>query len=383
LSAEDALSSLRPARASVDLDRLAANFATVAAYARVPLMPVIKADAYGHGAAVVGRYLETLGAPMLAVAYVEEGVALRTAGVTIPVLVLAGFTSSQVPICRSHELTPVISTRAQIECFLAPGSEHRTAVHVKVDTGMSRLGFAPAEIEAAVGRLLDSGQVEVDGLMTQLASADEDEAVTARQLDLFDDVTQRLATRGVRPRWIHAANSAGLARLRPTHTLGRPGLLLYGLKPRPLSPPVDVRPIMTVEAAISLVKEVPAGTAVSYGGRFVARRPSRIATIPLGYADGVPRTAAMATAGRFSVNGARAPVTGTVCMDLTMIDVTDQPDVQEGDQAVLFGDEPTAWDVAEWAGTNAWDVLTRVGSRVPRVYVSGGGVVAVESYLSR
>jgi alanine racemase len=219
--------------------------------------------------------------------------------------------------------------------------------------------------------------------MTQLACADEDESATTRQLDLFDQVAGRLARRGVRPRWIHAANSAGLAFLRPSHTLARPGLLLYGLRPRPLAPAVDVRPVMTLRAALSFIKEVPTGTAVSYGGRWVAQRPSRIATVPLGYADGVPRTAAMARSGRLSVNGVRAPVAGTVCMDLTMIDVTDDAEIREGDEAVLFGDDPTAWDVAEWAGTNAWDVLTRVGSRVPRVYTAGGRFVAVESHFSR
>jgi len=375
------LESLRAARARVDLDRLSANYAALTDYAPVPLMPVIKADAYGHGSAAIGRHLEALGAPMLAVAYVEEGVALRGAGVTIPIVILAGFTAAQVSICLDHELTPVVSTRAQVEWLLARTPGRRTPVHVKADTGMSRLGFASAEIVDVVGRLLDSGQVELDGLMTQLSSADEDDVATGRQLDLFDEVTDRLARRGVRPRWVHAANSAGLAHVRSSHTLARPGLLLYGLRPRPLSPPVEVRPIMTVEAVIALVKEVAVGTAVSYGGRFVARRPSRIATVPLGYADGVPRTTAMATAGRFSVKGAGAPVSGTVCMDLTMIDVTDQPDVQEGDQAVLFGDEPTAWDVAEWAGTNAWDILTRVGSRVPRVYVAGGQIVAVASHF--
>ena len=377
------LERLRPVRAVVDLNRLAGNYQALAAFAAVPLMPVIKADAYGHGAAVVGRQLEALGVPMLAVAYVEEAVALREAGVAIPVVVLAGFTASQVALCRRHRLLPVVSTPGQAAGLLAQLSEasETLPVHVKVDTGMSRLGFPPAAIEDLVGRLVDSGHVGVDGVMTQLSSADEDAAVTARQLDLFDQVVDRLARRGIRPRWIHAANSAGLAQLRSSHTLARPGLLLYGLKPRPLAPAVEVRPVMALDAAISLVKDVAAGTAVSYGGRFVAQRASRIATIPLGYADGVPRTMAMAMSGQLAVNGSRAPVTGTVCMDLTMIDVTDEPEVREGDRAVLFGDDPTAWDVAGWAGTNAWDVLTRVGSRVPRVYMKDDRIAAVESHL--
>jgi alanine racemase len=319
------------------------------------------------------------------VAYGEEAGALRGAGVRVPIVVLAGFGRGQARLLREHALVPVVSTRRMLEWILeaARGARPPLAVHVKADTGMTRLGFAPAAFDEAAARLADSGDVVVEGVMTHLAAADEDEAVTARQLDLFDACVERLAKRGLRPPLVHAANSAGLAFLRPTHTLARPGLLLYGVRPRPLCPPVSVRPVMTVTADIARVQEVPAGTAVSYGGRWVAPRASRIATVPLGYADGVPRTDRMREEGRMLVRGWRAPVVGTVCMDLTMLDVTDRPEVAEGDEAVLFGDDPTAWDVADRAGTNAWETLTSVGSRVPRVYVQGGRVVSVESRYVR
>jgi len=375
------LDGLRPARATVDLDRLAGNYRALQSLAPVPLMPVVKADAYGHGAGRVGRHLQGLGAERLAVAYVEEAVALRAAGVTVPIVVLAGFAQGQGKLLREHRLVPVVSTPRTLQWTLdaALGSRTPLPVHVKVDTGMTRLGFAPQRFDQAVSRLAESGHVEVEGVMTHLASADEDEPVTRRQLDLFDECVTRLAKRGLRPRLVHAANSAGLAFLRATHTLARPGLLLYGVRPRPLCPAVSVRPVMTVSADIALIKDVAEGTPVSYGGRWVAPRPSRIATVPIGYADGVPRTDAMRDNGRMVVRGGRAPVVGTVCMDLTMLDVTARPEVAEGDEAVLFGDDPTAWDVAERAGTNAWDTLTSVGSRVPRVYVEGGRVVGVES----
>jgi alanine racemase len=238
-------------------------------------------------------------------------------------------------------------------------------VHLKVDTGMTRLGLTPDQLEEAAQVLSDSGLVDVEGLMTHLASADESAEFTARQLDLFDDALARLQRRGVHPQWVHAANSAGLAFLRPTHTLARPGLLLYGLRPRPLSPPVAVKPVMRVSAEIALVKDVPEGTPVSYGGIWVAPRPSRVGTIPLGYA----------------VRGKPAPVIGRVCMDLTMVDLTDLPAAGEGTEAVLFGDEPDAWDVAERAGTNAWQALTAVGPRLPRLYVRHGRTVAVDAPL--
>ena len=375
------LDGLRPARATVDLDRLAANYRAVRAAAHIPIMPVVKADAYGHGAARVGRHLEGLGAERLAVAYLEEAVALRAAGVRVAIVVLAGFGQGQAKLLREHALTPVVSTPRMLEWILeaARGSRPPLPVHLKVDTGMTRLGFTSAQFEEAAARLAESRDVEVEGVMTHLASADEEESVTARQLDLFDECVARLAKRGIRPPLVHAANSAGLAFVRPTHTLARPGLLLYGVRPRPLGPEISVRPVMTVSADIALLKDVPAGTAVSYGGRWVAPRPSRIATVPLGYADGVPRTDRMREDGRMLVRGRRTPVVGTVCMDLTMLDVTDRPEVAEGEEAVLFGDDPTAWDVADRAGTNGWEVLTSVGSRVPRVYVEGGRVVGVES----
>jgi alanine racemase len=373
------LLSLRPARARVDLDRLAANYDAVAAYARVPLLPVVKADAYGHGAVAVARRLARAGATRFAVAYPEEGAALREAGIAGDIVVLAGFSAAHVAFLARHRLTPVASTPAQLEALVAAAPDARPAVvHVKVDTGMSRLGFADGAFADAAVRLSDAG-FEVGGAMTHLACADESAEATERQLDRFDAAVEALAARGVRPTLVHAANSAGLRFLRPTHTLARPGLLLYGLPTRPLGPDVAVRPVMTVSADVALVKDVPAGTAVSYGGRWTAARPSRIATVPIGYADGVPRTDAMRTTGRFALPSGLAAVAGTVCMDLTMLDVTDLANVREGDEAVLFGDAPTAWDVAERAGTNAWQVLTAIGRRVPRVYVEGGRVVAVAS----
>jgi alanine racemase len=383
----DSLAHLRPARARIDLGRLAANYDTLRTFAPVPVMPVVKADAYGHGAVAVARRLVARGAPRLAVAYPEEGVELRRAGIAVPIVVLAGFAGEQADALIAHSLTPVVSTPRTLDAILGaarrPAAGRRFPVHVKIDTGMARLGLGPDEFVDAVTRLADSGWIEVEGLMTHLARADEDADATNRQLDRFDAAVARVQARGVRPAWIHAANSAGLAFPRPTHTLVRPGLLVYGVRPRPLSPDVQVRPVMTVSADIALVKDVPSGTAVSYGGRWVARRPSRIATIPLGYADGVPRTDAMRDQGSFGVRGIRVPVAGTVCMDLTTADVTDGPEVREGDEAVLLGDAPDAWELALRAGTNAWDALTRIGARVPRVYVEDGRVVGVESRVPR
>jgi alanine racemase len=390
VSLEARLAALRPVRASIDLSQLVANYHAVAAFVPRLVMPVVKADAYGHGAVWVARALEAAGAPLLAVAYAEEGLALRRAGVMVPIVVLAGFSRPQVAPLLEAGLVPVVSSRAMLDALIGV-AEHRRlearlnlwppfepVVHVKIDTGMTRLGFAPAEIEDVLVELLGAG-CHVDGVMTHLACADEDRAFTERQLDAFDAAVDGLARHGVTPRHVHVANSAGLSFVRESHTLVRPGLLLYGVRPRPLAPQVRVRPVMSVTAPIARIREVPEGTAVSYGARFVARRPTRVATLPIGYADGVPRTDAMREGGSFVLRGRRVPIVGSVCMDLTMADVSDLPEAREGDEAVVMGDEPDAWEIAERAGTNAWQALTAIGARVPRAYYERGRLVGVES----
>jgi alanine racemase len=371
---------LRPEEARIDLTRLAANFREIEARTDRPLMPVVKADAYGHGAARVARLFESLGAPLLTVAFVEEGASLRRAGVRAPILVMAGVGPDEAPEAVEQGLTPVVASERTLAGALAAARlrSEPLRVHLEIDTGMSRLGFAPAAAIGVAGRVADAGLV-LDGLMTHLSSADESASVSDRQMDSFERVLGDLAGQGIHPRWVHVANSAGMLHARPSQTLVRPGLLLYGLAPRPLAPQVTVRPVMTLVGRVEVVHDLPKGTPVSYGGRWVAPRPSRVATVAVGYADGVPRSAAMTERGEMSLRGRRAPVRGTVCMDFTMVDVTDLGDVGEGDEAVVFGDDPTAWDVADWAGTNAWQVLTSVGLRVPRVYVEAGKVVAVES----
>lgn len=376
----DPLERLRPARALIDLDRLAANYAAVAAHAGRPVMPVVKADAYGHGAAVVARHLERLGAPMLAVAYAEEGAALRRSGVSVPILVMAGFGPAQAGLLVENGLVPVVSSpeTLAIVCGAAQRGARPLEVHLKVDTGMTRLGFDGSLAGEAAERLRDAG-LSVVGLMTQLAAADEDPEFSALQLDRLDGALALLERRGIRPAYVHAANSAGLQYLRPSHTLVRPGLILYGLKPRPLAPEIAVRPVMSVSARIGLVRDVAKGQGVSYGRRWIAQRPSRVAVIPIGYADGVPRTRAMSARGAWLIEGRRAPVAGTVCMDLSLADVTEIAAAAVGSEAVLFGDEPSAWDVAECAGSNAWHALTSIGARVPRIYLAGGRAVALEA----
>ncbi len=330
---------------------------------------MVKADAYGHGGVGVARVLEESGVAVLGVAYLEEALVLRRAGIGAPLLVFAGCLAGQERAFVEHGLTPVVSSAETLEVALAAARGERAPwrVHLEVDTGMTRLGVAPSEALAAVRRLSEAGLV-VEGVMTHLAAADQDAALTGLQLDRFDTLLADLAGQGCGPSLAHAANSSGLAFLRPSHTAVRPGLLLYGVRPRPLAPDIDVEPVMSVTARVLQVRPVSAGTGVSYGVRWRARRPSRLATVAFGYADGLPRTAAASERGFVVLRGARAPIVGAVCMDFTVVDVTEIPSVVEGDEAVVLGESPSAWELAEWAGTNPWQILAAIAPRVPRVY---------------
>lgn len=362
-----------PSRAIVDLGAIRDNYRAIANHAGArTVIPVLKANAYGHGAVAVAHALAPLRPAMFAVAYVAEAIELRQAGVDIPVLVLTGGTSEEFSDLVEHNLTPVISSKEHLVALQALDlrGARPFRIHVKVDTGMSRLGFSVAELERALHQIEEMESVEIEGLMTHLASADEDAQVTESQLDLFDEAIARAAAIGVRPRYIHAANSAGLAYLRDTHTAVRPGLALYGVPTRPLTPSLPLRPALELRARVAVVRKVSAGTAVSYGGRFVAPRDMAIAILTIGYADGIPRTDAMRTNGFVTFAGKRLPTTGTVCMDLTMVDATEVPALKAGDEVTIFGgDFPNAsspWTVAEWAGTNAWHTLAALGPRVAR-----------------
>jgi alanine racemase len=297
--------------------------------------------------------------------------------VRAPILVLAGCLPGQAEAFVEHALTPVIGGPETLEEALGASRRERGPwrVHIEVDTGMARLGFAPKDVVGVAQRLREAGLV-VEGVMTQLAAADQDATITGLHLDRFDTVLSDLARHGLGAPYAHAANSAGLLHLRPTHTAVRPGLLLYGIHPRPLGPAIGVEPVLSVTARVLNVRPVGTGTPVSYGGRWRARRPSRLATLAFGYADGMPRSEAASERGFVLLRGARAPIVGAVCMDFTLVDVTDIPSVVEGDEALVLGESPSAWDLAEWAGTNPWQILTAIGPRVKRVpRVDAGEVV--------
>ena len=369
--------SLRPVWAEVDLDAVAHNVhALRALVAPASVLAVVKADAYGHGALPVARAAIDAGAAMLGVALVEEGVALRHGGVQAPVLVLSEPVAAAADAVVEHRLVPAVYTAEGIDALGAAAARAsvRLAVHLKVDTGMHRLGVA-ADAAAAFTRWaagLDG--VVVSGIFTHFACADDPSpagvAATDAQLSAFAAVLADLEATGDRPPTVHAANSAAvLARPDAGFDLVRPGIAVYGLPPGPEVPVDDLRPVLTWRSQVAQVHELGPDEGVGYGHTWRTARPSRVATVPVGYADGLRR--APATWRHVLVRGACAPLVGRVSMDQISIDVTDVPGVRRGDEVVLLGrqgnEELSAAAVADWLGTSCYEVVAEILARVPRI----------------
>ncbi|MCC7123203.1 MAG: alanine racemase [Acidobacteria bacterium] len=388
---------IRCTSARVDLDALTANFRVLqthladeartnrAAGAGTPHAPgiiaVVKANAYGHGARPVARALEAAGATMLAVADIEEGVDLREAGVRAPILVFGALSVSDVDGVFAHNLTPTISSpaaaRALESAALARGT--RLAYHLKIDTGLNRLGFRHDNLRRTVPPLLASSALYLDAVHTHFATADEPESPAFEdQRRRFEAACHVLDELGAGPRLRHAANSAAVVRdSRVWYDFVRPGLLLYGLVPPPLHTTLALRPVMSLTSRVVAVKGVRENEAVGYGARFVAGRPTTIAVVPAGYADGLDRR--LEGRGHVLVRGRRAPIVGAVSMDMLTVDVTDIEYVEPGDEVVFLGrqgDEPwqtiDAREMAAWIGTIPYEVLCRLGARVERIVEQDG-----------
>jgi len=369
----------RPTWAEVDLDAIRHNLATLRALAGggVPVRPVVKADAYGHGAVPVAGAALDAGAGWLGVALVEEGLALRAAGIDAPVLVLSEPPVDAADAVVGGQLTPVVYTTPGIEALakaVAAANADPLPVHLKVDTGMHRVGCPPEAVEPLVAAVSARPELRLDGLCTHFAVADEpDRPETAAQLAAFGAVVDALARHGTRPAVLHAANSAGLLAFPDARLdLVRVGIALYGVAPSAqLADRVALTPVLSLHARVTHVQTLPAGTRVSYGLRYALDEPGRVATVPVGYADGVPRNLGL-RGGEVLIGGRRHPIAGTVTMDQLMVDVGSSP-VEVGDEVVLLGRQGgETVTAAEWAdrlGTIAYEIVTGIGPRVPRRYL--------------
>jgi alanine racemase len=369
---------LRPTRIEVDLDILAANYRAIVAHvAPARVMPILKANAYGHGLIEVGRVVERLGAPFIGVAYLEEALRLREHGVRLPVLVLGGILGSQIPRFLEHDLTLAASSvdklRAIEEHAAAAG---RTAtVHLKIDTGMERIGVHWYSAEPLLEESLRCRHVRVEGIFTHFAGADGHDLGHARlQLERFQDVLRFYERRSLPPPLRHAANSGAIVQLRESHfDLVRAGILFYGARPSPeVKAIVPVRQAMRWLTRVVFFKVVKGGNPVSYGGAWVARDDTRVVTLPVGYGDGYAR--AMSGRAEVIVHGRRYPVVGRICMDQVMVSIG-RDSAYNGDEVVLLGEQGDAAisieEMAGWAGTISHEILTSINTRVPRVYRGG------------
>ncbi len=365
---------IRPTVATIDLAALRHNLEVIRSLAgEARICAVVKADAYGHGLLPVGRALAEAGVDWLAVALLEEGLALRQAGIAVPVLVMGAALAGGYDALVEHSLTPVLFRADQLHSFAAAARGAEVRFHLKLDTGMARLGLAPAELGAFLDTAARHANLRLDGVMTHLANADlQDEESNHRQLVAFDEVRAQMQRRGLSPHWVHAANSAAVLTSDAARcTLVRPGLLIYGMSPLSQANRTTLMPVMRWTTQPVHIKRVKCGTRVSYGGRWQAKRDSVLATLPVGYADGYPRAASGKA--EVLVRGHRVPVVGTICMDLCVVDVTDVADASLEDEVVLLGQQEnesiTAHDMARWAGTIPYEIVCGVGARVPRAYV--------------
>ena len=378
LAASSGLSGAPPAVAEINVNAFAHNIRVVqdCLPPECEIMAVVKADAYGHGAEALGAAALAAGATWLGVARCLEGAALRRHGISAPILVLGPTWGEEIEALLAHRLTPTIGSCAEADRLNREAGRRALAwpVHLKVDTSMSRYGVMPRDCPAFLGRLGDWPHLHLQGVMTHLATADapDDGGGTRRHLEDFRGVLQAAADRGVKPRYVHAAGSAAIFRYPESRgNLVRPGISLYGSHPFPSRRASALRPVMRWTTRVVRVQSVPAGTGVSYGHTFVTGRPSRLGTLPVGYADGLDR--GLSNAGEVLVHGRRARIVGRVCMGLCVIDLTDIPQAQVGDEAVLIGDQErdllTVDDMATRCGRIPYELLCGIGQQVPRRHV--------------
>jgi alanine racemase len=375
---------IRSTVARVDLDALRRNFVAIRAHlaaepGRTPpaVLAVVKANAYGHGAVPVARALEEAGATMLACADIEEGIALREGGGRVPIPVFGALSVSRLDGLFEHALTPTISTPGAARSVQAAAAGRGTSIgyHLKIDTGMHRLGFRHDNLAHTLPGLLASPNLRLEATYTHFATADEPESpVLGEQRARFEAALDALASHGAGPGLRHAANSAAILRdARVWYDAVRPGLLLYGIVPPPLASTLAVEPVMSLTSRVVAVKGLRAGEGVGYGHRFTADGPRAIAVVPAGYADGLDTR--LCGRGQVLIRGRRLPIVGAVSMDMMTVDVTGLDDVRPGDEVVILGRQgPGTWqgiDARERAaaiGTIPWEIVSRLGARIERQY---------------
>ncbi len=379
--------------AEIDLDAAASNMREIKkrVTGNTKIMAVVKADAYGHGVLPLSNIFLENGADRLAVAFVDEGIQLRRAGITVPILLLGHTCSDDAEQLLDYDITPTVFDIKTAQEFsgAAVKKQKKMKIHVKLDTGMTRIGFFcninedTEEIKRQILQISALPMLEIEGLFTHFSTADEqDDRYTKRQFTLFCQIAESLEQAGLHIPLKHVCNSAGTFLYPEMHLdLVRPGIVLYGLPPSDYmaKQQLCLKPVMTVKTVVSQVKGVPKGTFVGYGNTFQTKRPTKIATVPVGYADGYFR--AFSNRAVMCVGKTFCPVVGRICMDQCMIDVSDVNNISAGDSVTVFGDAFSAYELAKLADTISYELLCAVGKRVPRVYKQNNQVTEVVNPL--
>ena len=365
----------RPVWAEINLSAIRSNMREIMSLIKPGTFfcPVIKADGYGHGAVPIAHEAVALGAHYLAVAISAEAIQLRDSGITLPILVLGYTPPEMASMIVGNNLTQTVYRKEHVDALSAAATalNKTVKVHVKVDTGMTRLGITPEDTAEFCAYVVSQPNIELEGVFTHFATADSSDKTLAQgQLSRFMSAIGSVSAKGLNVKLRHCANSAAVLDIPEAHLdMVRPGIILYGLRPSDeTGQPFDLQPAMRLKARLSMVKSVGTGRAVSYGARYVTDKPTMIATIPLGYADGYSRM--LSGKAEICVDGMRAPVIGRICMDQCMADVSHIPSVKEGQEILLFGgpDLP-ADEIALHLGTINYEVVCMVGKRVPRLYI--------------
>ncbi len=378
-SQRHAEASERPTRIRVDLDALTHNLHALRRHCGVPVMGIVKANAYGHGLVPVGLHLQAQGVEQLGVAFVEEGIALRQAGVRVPILVLGGIFGPQVARFIVHDLEITVSSLDKLRQVEAAAEAlgRKATVHLKIDTGMERIGVHSYSAGAFVEAAAASTWCVVKGVYSHLACADDPASpMTALQLERFLEACAHFERIGAPMPLRHLANSGGVLHFPETHLdLVRPGIALFGVLPDPASrPTVDLKPALSLVSQVVYFKVVKAGHPVSYGATWAPAQDTRVVTIPIGYGDGYPR--ALSSRGEVLIRGQRHPIVGRICMDQFMVDIGSGGSAYNEDEVVLIGQqgdaEITCEAVAQAAGTIPYEILTGLNDRIPREYRGTG-----------
>lgn len=366
----------RPTRAEINLSAFEFNFNQVKRLVGdgTKIMAVVKANAYGHGAIEISKLAVSLGADYLGVAIPEEGIELRKNGIYAPILVFTPAFEHQLELFFKYELTPAITSLDEAIRFnsLSEKFGKKIKCHIKVDTGMGRIGVNYKDAFEFIRKIYyEFKNLYIEGVYTHFATSDEkDKSFAHLQFERFTGLIKELRSAGINIPLKHCANSGAILDMPETYLdMVRPGIMLYGYYPSlEVLNKIELKPVMSLKSKIAFIKEIEPGTSISYGRRFIAKEKTKIATIPIGYADGYRRS--LTNLGKVEIKGKLFPVVGTVTMDQIMVDVGLNTDVKVGDDVILFGNENlTAWDVAKLLGTIPYEICCNVSTRVPRIYV--------------